>query len=191
MASSLLKGGICGGITVFVWSSIWWMALPFAEMNLRSFTGQDEFTRHITEHAPESGLYFLPYADRFGGATDAELEEQQAKMADGPIVLAVVQREGMNSIGGSMATQFVIMLLSAVMLTWLLMQSSFSSLWQRAGFVSFAALAAGVMCRLPDWNWWGYPFGHVFCQIVDLGVGWFLAGLVIARVTAADRRTHS
>jgi hypothetical protein len=36
--------------------------------------------------------------------------------------------------------------------------------------------------HVPYWNWWSFPEEYTLVAMADLAVGWFLAGLVIARV---------
>jgi hypothetical protein len=50
--------------------------------------------------------------------------------------------------------------------------------------LSLFGLTAGVVCFLPYWNWFDFSTAYTAASIVDLAIGWFLAGLVIAKFAA-------
>jgi len=41
---------------------------------------------------------------------------------------------------------------------------------------------AGIVIDVSQWNWYSFPTMYMLAQLVDHTVGWFLAGLVLARV---------
>jgi hypothetical protein len=82
-----------------------------------------------------------------------------------------------------MVTDAAIEILGALLLTWLLLQTTGLSYWRRVAFVTTAALAVAVLAALPDWNWLGFSARYTAIVTTDMVLGWFLAGLVIARFT--------
>jgi hypothetical protein len=78
--------------------------------------------------------------------------------------------------------QILIQMASALLLTWLLLQTSGLSYARRVLFLAVAGLAASVIADLPNWNWWGFSGAYTVVNLIDYTITWFLAGLVIAKV---------
>ena len=55
-------------------------------------------------------------------------------------------------------------------------------LGKRALLVALLGLLETFDIDLSQWNWYGFPTAYLAAQAVDHTVGWFLAGLVLARV---------
>ena len=87
-----------------------------------------------------------------------------------------------------MAVGLGIQILGAGLVTGLLLlvKKPKTSFTEKLGFVILFALAAGVICHLPFWNWWGFNVRFTLLSLADLLIGWFLAGLVIAKVVSTD-----
>jgi hypothetical protein len=115
-------------------------------------------------------------------ARDAIDRAARRRMSDGPIVTAIVQRNGFGSVPFAMARAFIIYMMSSLVLTWLLMHSNQSTYWERVIFVAAIGLAAGLICRLPDWNWHGYSTAYTLVNVADHTTGAFLVGLALARI---------
>ena len=81
-----------------------------------------------------------------------------------------------------MVFSFLSLLLAALLITWLLMQTSGLSYIRQVMFVTAIGLSAGVMVHLPYWNWWKFPLCYTIVSIFDLVIAWFLAGLVMAKM---------
>jgi hypothetical protein len=43
-------------------------------------------------------------------------------------------------------------------------------------------LLGGLVLYVSQWNWYAFPTAYMLAQAVDHTVGWFLAGLVLARI---------
>ncbi len=196
MLKSLVLGAILGGLTAFIWSFISWSFLPWHQKQLLSFQNEDEVTAIIASHAPESGNYLLPTGPpQEGMSTEqkkAAEEIRMQKMQKGPLVFAAVRREGFSSLPRVLLTQLVCQLFAALLLTWMLLQTSGLSYARRVVFLATVGLAASVIADLPNWNWWGYSGVYTAANLADYTLTWLLAGLVIAKVakpqTAAASR---
>lgn len=177
--SAVVKGTVLGGIILFAWGAISWMALPWRESTILPFTNESGLAQVIVAGAPRSGMYMLPSAHRGDNAAQAAAQEQMMK---GPMVFASVRLGPMGSMGGLMATQVAIQLASALLATILLLHARPMAYGGRVLFVVGIALAVGVAGHLPEWNWWSFSAGYTMLDIADLVIGWGLAGLVIAKV---------
>ena len=186
MLKSLVLGAILGGLTAFVWSFISWDVLPWHEKQLRSFQNEDEVTAVIASHAPESGNYLLPTGPTQEGLSGdqkkAAEEIRMQKMQKGPLVFAAVRLGGFGSFPQVLLTQLLCQMFAALLLTWMLLQTSGLSYARRVAFLAAAGLAASVIADLPNWNWWAFSAGYTAVNLVDYTLTWLLAGLVIAKV---------
>jgi hypothetical protein len=186
MLKSLVLGAILGGFTAFIWSFISWDLLPWHEKQLRSFQNEDEVSAVIASHAPESGNYLLPTGPPQEGMSPdqkkAAQEIRMRKMQKGPLVFVAVRREGFGSFPRVLLTQLLCQQFAALLLTWMLLQTSGLSYARRVAFLAIAGLAASVIADLPNWNWWGYSATYTFVNLIDYTLTWLLAGLVIAKV---------
>jgi len=183
--TSLLLGAVLAGLAFFVWSAISWMALPWHKSVYREFIDEDAVARAIGENAPVSGIYSMPEQPKAppGASTEQQKAAEQAlweKMQRGPILTAVVTREGFGSLPRMLSVALVSAVVVALGFGLMLAQTQGLSYWQRAIFVGGAGMLAAMACRLPDWNWHKFPIQHSLVGIADLAIGWFLAGLVLA-----------
>ena len=74
------------------------------------------------------------------------------KIQHGPVVVAAVRRNGFGSFSHAMIVQLVCLMAGALLLTWLLLQTSGLSYTRRVAFLAIAGLAASVIVDLPNWN---------------------------------------
>jgi hypothetical protein len=112
-----------------------------------------------------------------------EMMKQKEMMRQGPFVYAFVKKEGMepNSAAPFIAG-VIIQIIAAYIITCLLMMSKAMSYMKQVGFVTIIGLFAGIVALLPDWVWMGMSLDFLIVNMLDLVIGWFLGGLVIAKV---------
>lgn len=186
MLKSLFLGTVFGGLTAFLWSFISWSVLPWHEKQLHSFQNEDEVTAVIASHAPASGNYLLPTGPPEEGLTadqkKAAEEIRTQKMEKGPLVFAAVRKEGFGSFPKVLLTQLLCQMFAALLLTWMLLQTTGLAYVRRVAFLATAGLAASVIADLPNWNWWAFSGAYTAVNVIDYTLTWLLAGLVIARV---------
>jgi hypothetical protein len=183
--TSLFLGSLLAGLAFFLWSAVSWMALPWHHAVYRTFADEDAVAAVIARNAAVSGLYGMPEQPKLPESATQEQRKaaDQAvweKMQRGPILTAVVTREGFGSLPRMLATALLTAVVVAFGFGLLLAQTQGLTYWQRAAFVGGAGLLAAMACRLPDWNWHKYPIEHSLVNIADLAIGWSLAGLVLA-----------
>jgi hypothetical protein len=167
------KGALAGGLVLFVWGIVYWMALPWHEGVFGQFRDEDAVASVLTQNAPQPGIYVYP------GGQDEEAMEKRAR---GPFAFVVFRPAGMASMVRPLLTQLGIQVLAAFLISLLLARVGDTSYWGRVGFVVLLLLTAGVLCHLPNWNWWHFSTGYILTVFVDLLAGGFLAALVMARI---------
>lgn len=185
MTKSLLLGAILGGLTAFVWSSISWEVLGWHEKPMLAFQNEDEVSAVIASHATRSGIYLLPgapAADLTAEQKKAAQQTQMAKMQKGPIVFAAVRTAGFGSFARGLIIQLLSLMAAALLLTWLLLQTTGLSYARRVVFLAVVGLASSVIVDLPNWNWWGFSGTYTVVNLADFTLMWLFAGFVIAKV---------
>ena len=183
----LLLGTILGGLIAFFWGAFSWMVLSWHDQTLFAFSDEDKVAQVLLEQAGEDGVYVLPnFHQHKEGAGPKEAEAQMhQRMRKGPFAFVSVRRGGTDpdmkeEMGFGLANQF----LAAFLIILLLKKTSGLSYWGRVGFVVLLAATASVLCHLPYYNWWGFPAHYTLIYVLELIIGWFLSGLVIAKVVA-------
>jgi hypothetical protein len=187
MTTTLLWSALAGGVVGWLWGAISWAALPWHHATFRSFAHDDEAARWFLANCPQSGVFGLPAVPRHPPSATAEQRRAvdaaaNARMQSGPVVTAIVARDGFGSVPAALARGFVIYAIAAAVIAWLLMHTTGLSYWQKAGFSMGVGLAAGAICRLPDWNWHGYSTSYTLVCVADHAIGGFLVGLALARI---------
>lgn len=172
--NTYIKAGLLGGIILFVWSFISWMLLPWHTVTLNNFKDEKVVAESISANVSQSGMYLMP----------AHMDKQQANSdtTKRPFVFASVRTEGMPvSMNISMLLSLITQVIAAIFVAWLLSKTRGLNYYQRVVFVVIFALAAGVVTEIPYWNWFGFDPYYTLVSIADLLIGWFFAGLVLAR----------
>lgn len=184
MLNRVLLGGLLGGVVVFVWSALSWMLLPWHFSTLGRFNDESAVARVLARNATHSGIYVLPNPRR--SSTQAGAGAESSPPAKGtPLVFASVRLPGdspdmAQAFSGSLAIQ----LLGAMLAAWLLSMTRGLGYLRRVLFVALTGAFAAVVGCLPYWNWWGFSAEFTAVGMFDLMIGWFFAGLAIAKLVA-------
>ena len=187
MITTLLLGAAVGGVAAFFWGAISWMLLPWHHSTFLRFANEDAVAEAMLDNCPKAGIYGFPAPPQIDKNMTAEqkkaIEDKSASdLKNGPLIMAIVQRTGYESIGGKMVSALIIYVLASLAMSWLLMHTTGLSLVERATFVSVVGLAGAIICRLTDWNWHGYSTRYTVVSVADAVIGWFLTGLAIGAV---------
>jgi hypothetical protein len=92
--------------------------------------------------------------------------------------------------GTNLGIEFATNCIEALLLTFLLWRSRAQGVFERAQLSGLMGLAAFIGLEISYWNWYGFSPRFVMGGLVDIVVGWYLAGLVLGwlmkkmRVTA-------
>jgi len=173
MKKSVWLGGLLGGVAMYVVVSISWMALPFHNNALLKFKDEAAVTSAIAANVAGPGMYMLPK-----GHGEAEMKQWQT----GPTMFAAVRTGGNTSMFPHLAIQLVGTLVAGVLIAWMLSRTSGLKFWDKVGFVTAVGAVAGILVLIPEWNWFGFSIAHIGVQFLDLIVGWFAGGWVMAKI---------
>ncbi|MDQ6801056.1 MAG: hypothetical protein M3041_09490 [Acidobacteriota bacterium] len=184
----IVFGGIAGGLVLFVWSAIAHMP-PLGTAGERVVASDRELAilAALGGSMPERAIYILPGTS--GAATAAQQQEWATRFARGPAaVVAFNPRPADRAwLGSNFATWICIEFVSDMVAGFVgaLIAASLSSglgFWRRALLMATIGLVATIDIDGSYWNWYGFPTSYLLAQFVDHAGGWFLAGLVFARV---------
>ena len=168
MSKEMIKGGLLGGVVIFVWSAISWMILPWHMTTMYSFKSDVAMSQAFAANVSQSGIYMMP------------AQTIMAAHIVTPLVFASVYLPGMSSMWPAMIIQLIIQIVSAFLVMGLLAKTALTY-WGRVRFVTIFGVALAIGAYLPYWNWFCFSTGYTLVGMFDLVVAWFLAGVVMAR----------
>jgi hypothetical protein len=186
MQKSLALGGVLGGLVLFVWGVVSYMVLPWHTAVLSKFADEAAVARALTANTLASGMHILPNPHKVEpGMTEAHRqaaeEDGVKRMMQGPFMFASVGLTGARDMGQAMGLNVLGNILSATLVTWLLLQTSARSYWGRVGFVVVLAFTTCTIAYVPYWIWWNFSTGFTLVEFADHVIGWFLVGLVLTK----------
>jgi len=144
-------------------------------MVANKFTNEAAVAQALKENSPQQGVYFLPFS-----------EKDHAPNQVGAFANVLPQGTDMN-MGKQMATAVMTQIIGAFLVLMLLNQTSGLSYYGKVGFVALVGLVIGFVSHAPYWNWFGFPAPYVLVTLLDTTIGWFLAGLAVARFVTGRR----
>jgi len=169
MWPSLIKGGVMGGLAMFLWGMVSWTVLPWHDASFLRLTDEGAVTAALSANAPRRGVYVLP---------QSTLNDGQGA---GPRAFIAYDERVPSSMARPMGGSLLINILGALCLTWLLIRVHLPYGGRVLAAVA-AGVFAGVVADLPAWNWWGFSTPYTIVSFVDHVLGGLVAGLVIAWV---------
>lgn len=176
--SNCIKSGIVGGIILFIWSAISWMALPWHMDTLHGFTDETAVVQTITSNASQSGIYVLPFK---------QMDVQQGQETQQtPQVFASINLQGMgSSMAKPMGIGLIGQIIAAMLVAWLLSKTSGLGYFGKLGFIFIFAVTVAIIADVPNWNWFAFDTHYTLVMMADTLIGWVLAGLVMAKLVKA------
>jgi len=183
----ILLAGILGAVAMFIWTSIAHMALPLGEAGISEIPNEQAVLAAMQSNiADKSGLYFFPGLGVGPNATREEkneaMKQEAAKMASGPSGLLIYNYARPFAFAKALTIEFATELVEAILVVFLLAQTTIASFAGRVGFVLVAGILTAIATNVSYWNWYGFPclytVSYMFIQII----GFLCVGLVAALV---------
>ena len=185
MNRQIFIAGLLGGLAIFVWSSISWMALPWHSATISNLPAGEQIAQLLKESGSPSGVYHFPGFP--AEENEAAMAETVKKFNAGPNLTFLVYHPGGLIMMDPMQfiRALIFNILAATLGAYLLSLSGPpASFGQRFRFVALLGVIVAVVGPLSDWNWWHFPMGFTLVNTVDMLLTWMIAGAVIAwRVT--------
>ena len=172
MWKPILRCGIVGGIIVFLWIMISWMVLPLHKSTMNKFVDEAEVVKTVTRYAPKDGIYVIP-----------SMETRQVDAKDQTFVFMNIKRGvDFGQMAGPMLCGVITQIVAAMLITYLLLKAKAMKYWNRVWFITIAGILAVLLGIIPAWNWSYFPTHWVVLEAFDIIAGWFLAGIVMAKL---------
>ncbi len=186
----VLLGALAGGVVLHVWSMLAWMVLPMHDHTLVPLKAEAKVTAALQEQGLEAGCYYVPWmpssADNPPPADmEAATKTFEEKHRAGPVYSIFYHPTGgevmsLSTIGTGFAIDLLLSLLLSVVL-WMA-RDSVPDLLSRIQIVALIAVFAGVASYGQAWNWMGFTDRFVRDMLIDVFVGWMIAGTVVALI---------
>ena len=175
MRKKIIKSALAGGVILFVWGFISWMLLPWHQMNIMKFKQEKEVQEVIRDNAVGSGVYVLPHC--------CNKDKQELEMArKGPTMFCAVRMEGYHMGASSIIISLITQIIGAAIVAWMLLQTKIRDYQKQVFFITVIGFVVGLLGLVPGWNWCGFSLGYTIVLWLDLIIGWFLAGLAVAKL---------
>jgi hypothetical protein len=181
----LAIGAVVAAIVLFIWGFVANVLLPLGSTGVTGFPEEAAVTA-LSATVPESGLYMSPWID-FAESSEEAMEAYGEKATAGPVIFMAYNHEGQHPMSPqALGLQFVNVLVSCFLAALLLTQVS-GGFGARFMTVLILGLFAGITVCGPQWNWYGFPTDYTVAQLLQHGIGWFLAAIPLAMMVKPDR----
>jgi len=172
---------LLGAIVIFIWQFVSHMLLPIGEMGFRAPQNESVVLQAASSGLPDSGMYLLPWLapEKMNDAAAVQGWTERAK--NNPFLFVVVAPSNtlVTSMVPELAKQFVINLLGALLVAFVLAGTAWGFGMRVAGATIFGVFG-WLLDTVPMWNWYKFPADYVVGNLLDQGIGWLLAGIIIA-----------
>lgn len=161
---------LAGALILSVWGALSWQVFSWHQDSVKKFTSESAVINVLSENAPKAGLYLLPY--------DKKDRTNASVFMFGMVNTSWHKRSAAT-------TQLIHFLMHAVavyIVAWMFAHIKQLSYWRKVGFTTLVGLFAATVIVLPYWNFLQYPLDFAIVSILDITIGWFLAGLAIAKI---------
>jgi hypothetical protein len=171
---------LLGAIVLFIWGGFSHMVL-FVGAGFKQLPDEDRLIETVKASKDEQGLYFFPGKD-FRHSTKEQDKVWENKFRTGPAGLLVFRATGGDPFSaGKLVIQFLSNL-SSVLIAAFIVASVYAGYWRRVFIVTLIGVVACSAVSTIYWNWYGFPTPFFIAQLLDMGIGFFLSGLVICKM---------
>jgi hypothetical protein len=180
--------GVLGGIAMFIWTSIAHMFLPLGEAGIGEIPNESAVLGAMQSNIGEqTGLYIFPGPGVGKNATRQEKNEAMKhmaeKMAANPSGILMYHAPGRPfTFGKWLGIEFATELVEAILVVFLLAQTTIVSFAGRVGFVFLTGILAAIATNVSYWNWYGFPRVYTASYMFIQVIGFLCVGLVAALV---------
>ncbi|HEY3429522.1 MAG TPA: hypothetical protein VGK39_02525 [Cyclobacteriaceae bacterium] len=176
----LVLATVVGCLVMFTWGGLSHLVI-FEGTGFKPLPHEDHLMKTMKENISEPGLYLFPGID-FKNATVEQRTSWENKFKTGPAGMLVYRPVGGNPFSpGKLVVQFISNFISVLIVT-LVASLLYTTYWGRVGIISLLGILTCSSVSTIYWNWYEYPTSFFMAQVLDMLIGFFLAGLVICRI---------
>jgi len=177
----ILLAGVVGGLLMFIWSAVAWMALPIHTSTIAALANEDSVMTAMKSGMDRKSVYMFPAHPKSGDPSGADLWKK--KFNQGPIGMVVYSPAGASDMMlPQMGIGLLDSILTAMLAAWLLSRSTAekSGFFARVMFCGTLGLFICLAVHVANWNWLMYPVDYTTGWIADSLIGWVIGGIGIA-----------
>ena len=193
MPTRMLLAILIGTVLAFSWGAVSWTSGMYGSA-IRPMPGGADVAARIAGAVDEDGAYYHPSPPDTSGMTEQQstiaMDAFLAEHRKGPLVMAIVRREGVDPMSPTiLARGFAIELFATSMLAAIVaVAAKFGArLRERLAVVFLATGFAMLGSHGVLWNFFHLPDAYSIALFVDGTVTWLLAGLPCAILIRAQR----
>ncbi|MDA1014541.1 MAG: hypothetical protein O3A00_08835 [Planctomycetota bacterium] len=185
MKQRIVIGGFAGAVVYFIWGNLVWMVLPLHTPTLSGLPNETAISEALKSQSLETSVYMVPWSDNEADWADPDSDWAKRHEA-GPVYTIIYKKEGAVPMPPSVmltgfALDLIMALLAAVLLSCTLGCCG-KCYVRRVGFVAGLGVFVAFAAHASYWNWMHFPLDYTLAFMVDVSVGWTLAGLVLAAI---------
>jgi hypothetical protein len=171
-----------GSLIAFVWSAIAHMNPVTGPMGLSMLGAkEDAVVASLKSNVTEPGLYFFPGMDMSKKMSTDEEAAWTAKYKNGHGLLLFHPTGGEPMEPKQLVVEFV-STLGCACLAACILASLVGSVGGRAMKIGMIGFFGWLAISISQMNWYGFPFPFIALDLIDQAIGWFLAGLLMAKM---------
>lgn len=176
----ILLGASLGCLIMFFWGAFSHLVL-LVGVGFTPLPNENAVITILERSIPEQGLYFFPGKD-FRNATAQQNTAWEEKFKTGATGILVYRPVGGNPFSpNKLVTQFMSHFLAALIVAFVV-SLIVAKYWKRVMIITLLGGFACVAVSTIYWNWYEFPNSFFVAQCIDQVVGFFLAGLIIAKI---------
>jgi len=172
---------ISGRAIIFIWGAISHLLL-FIGSGFTPLPDEENIVKTLESSIPKKGLYFFPGKDFRQSVTKDQESAFQKKFQTGPVGILVYRPVGgdplapnklLTQVASNLITTFILSLVGSLIIL---------PYWKRVFIIGLLGALACASVSTIYWNWYEFPTSFFLAQCADQVIGFFLAGLAIARI---------
>jgi len=184
MAKRIILAGVLGGIAMFAWQSISHLVLPLGQVGVRRLNDEDAVIAHLRQSVYLPGFYIFPAMESRSAMTKEQRQAAYTKHRAGPTGVLIYDTRGSEPLSAQqlltqLGADIVVVLLSAFLLA---QSGRLKEYDERLAFVTLLGAIPWLTVNVSYWNWYRFPSSYTVAQFVEYGAGFFVAGLVLAKI---------
>jgi hypothetical protein len=179
----ILIGGVVGGIIVYIWSALAWVAIPVHKSSLHSIPNEDVVINAMRSTMKDGGVYIFPGMPE--GSDQAAATAWAQKYQQGPIGMIMYSPAGSNTMMPSqLIFGLIVDILAGILGAWFLSRSTAvaSSYMARVSYFGMLGIFVALVTHITHLIWLGFPWDYTAAMIADSIIGWLLGGLGIGAI---------
>jgi hypothetical protein len=176
----VLVGAIVGGLVFFFWGYVAHDVLQLTEKTMKRVPDEAGLKSSMKD-VKEPGLYLIPYMDPADHHDQAKKDAWMEKAVAGPSGMLVRWPDGkpfsqMQMMGCQLAASVIAAFIASLVVAAMGRQNAVN----KVILVSLLGVFVWMNSGGPYWIWYRFPKDFAMAELLNMFLGWFLAGIAIA-----------